>query len=143
MSLCFVIFKMYKLAIILFLKLPLLMKFNEIFAFCLLCDFIHVTVVDLKSPRRNLKSHLLHHCHWVHMLLLSTCDYTCLGFLGGSYGKGSAHNMRALSIPESGRSAEEGNGKPLRYSCLENPMDKGAWRATVHGVTECQTQLSD
>ena len=38
------------------------------------------------------------------------------------------------SIPGSGRSPEEGNGDPLQYSCLENPMGRGAWRATVHGV---------
>ena len=37
----------------------------------------------------------------------------------------------------------EGNGNPLQYSCLENPMDGGAWKATVHGVTEGWTQLSD
>ena len=37
----------------------------------------------------------------------------------------------------------EGNGHPLQYPCLENPMDKGAWRATVHGVAKSQTQLSD
>ena len=39
------------------------------------------------------------------------------------------------SIPGSGRSPGEGNGKPLQYSCLENPMDRGAWRATVYGVS--------
>ena len=39
-------------------------------------------------------------------------------------------------IPELGRSLGEGNGDPLQYSCLENPMDKGAWRITVHGVAE-------
>ena len=38
------------------------------------------------------------------------------------------------SIPGSGRSSGEGNGNPLRYSCLENPTDRGAWQATVHGV---------
>ena len=42
-------------------------------------------------------------------------------------------------IPGSGRSPGEGNGNPLQYSCLENPMDRGAWWATVHGVTETQT----
>ena len=38
---------------------------------------------------------------------------------------------------------EDGNGNPLQYSCLENPMDRGAWQATVHEVTKIQTQLSD
>ena len=44
------------------------------------------------------------------------------------------------SIPGSGRSPGEGNGNPLQYSCLENPMDRGAWWATVHGVTKSQTR---
>ena len=43
------------------------------------------------------------------------------------------------SIPGSGRSPGGGNGNPLQYSCLENPMDRGAWQATVHGVTESDT----
>ena len=43
------------------------------------------------------------------------------------------------SIPGSGRSPGGGNGNPLQYSCLENPMDRGAWKATVHGVTELDT----
>jgi len=42
-----------------------------------------------------------------------------------------------------GRSRGEGNGNPLQYSCLENPMDRGAWWATVHGVAKSQTGLSD
>ena len=46
-------------------------------------------------------------------------------------------------IPRSGRSPGEGNGNPLQYTCLENPMDRGAWLATVHGVAESRTQLSD
>ena len=46
-------------------------------------------------------------------------------------------------IPGSGRSPGKGNGTPLQYSCLENPMDGGAWWATVHGVTKSRTQLSD
>ena len=45
-------------------------------------------------------------------------------------------------IPESGRSSGEGNGKPLQYSCLENSMDRGAWRDTVQGVAMSWTQLS-
>ena len=43
----------------------------------------------------------------------------------------------------SGRSPGEGNGNPLQYSSLENPMDRGAWWATVHGVTKNWTQMSD
>ena len=63
---------------------------------------------------------------------------------GGSHGKGSAYNVGDLgSIPGSGRSPGEGNGNPLQYSCLENPMDGGAWEATVHGVTKSCTGLSD
>ena len=46
-------------------------------------------------------------------------------------------------IPGSGRSPGEGNGNPLQYSCLENPMDGGAWWATVHGVTKIWTRLSE
>ena len=47
------------------------------------------------------------------------------------------------SIPGSGRSPGEGNGSPLQYSCLENPRDRGAWWATVHGVTKSRTWLSN
>ena len=42
-------------------------------------------------------------------------------------------------IPGLGRSPRGGHGNPLQYSCLENPMDRGAWRATVHGVAKSQT----
>ena len=47
------------------------------------------------------------------------------------------------SIPGLGRSPGGENGNPLPFSCLENPMDRGAWRATVHGVTKSLTGLSD
>ena len=61
-------------------------------------------------------------------------------FPGGSDGKASAYNVGDLgSILGLGRSPGEGNGNPLQYSCLENPMDGGAWKATVHGVTESDT----
>ena len=64
------------------------------------------------------------------------------GFPGGSDGKESAFNVGDLSlIHELGRSPGEGNGYPLQYSCLENPLDKGAWLATAHRVTKSQTQL--
>ena len=66
------------------------------------------------------------------------------GFSGDSEVKASACNVGDLgSIPESGRSPGEGNGNPLQYSCLENPMDRGAWWAPVHGVAKSQTRLSD
>ena len=62
------------------------------------------------------------------------------GFPGGSEVKASACNVGDLgSILGSGRSPGEGNGNPLQYSCLENPMDGGAWWATVHGVTKSWT----
>ena len=64
--------------------------------------------------------------------------------IGGSDGKASAYNAGDPgSIPVRGRSPGEGNGNPLQYSCLENPMDGGAWRATVHGVPKSRTRLSD
>ena len=62
----------------------------------------------------------------------------------GSEDKASACNVGDLgSIPGLGRVPGEGNGNPLQYSCLENPMDRGAWQATVHGVAKSWTQLSD
>ena len=63
-------------------------------------------------------------------------------FPGGSEGKASACNVGDLgSIPGWERSAAEGNGNPLQYSCLENPMARGAWWATVQGVAKSQTRL--
>ena len=62
----------------------------------------------------------------------------------GSDFKASAYNAGDLgSVPGSGRSPGEGNGNPLQYSCLENPMDGGSWQAAVHGVAKSRTQLSD
>ena len=67
-----------------------------------------------------------------------------IGFPGGSEVKASVCNAGDMGlIPGSGRSPGEGKGNPLQYSCLENPMDGEAWRATVHGVSKSQTQLSD
>ena len=61
-------------------------------------------------------------------------------FPGGSEVKASACNVGDLgSIPGLGRSPGEGNGYPLQYSCLENPTDRGTWRATVHGIPESDT----
>ena len=68
---------------------------------------------------------------------------TFLGFPGGSDGKESHCNAGSLSlIPASGRSPGERNGYPLQYSCLENSMDKGAWRAIIYGVAKSWTWLT-
>ena len=83
-----------------------------------------------------LRSHPAQHLTW--------CTLHVHDFLGSSDGKASAYNAGDLgSIPGSGRSPGEGNGNLLQYSCLENPMDRGAWWATVHGVAKSRTRLSD
>ena len=67
-----------------------------------------------------------------------------MDFPGGSDGKAFAYNAGDQgSFPGLGRSPGEGNGTPLQYSYLENPMDGGAWWATVHEVAKSWTQLSD
>jgi len=66
------------------------------------------------------------------------------GFPGGSDSEESACNAEdAASIPGLGRCPGEGNGYPLQYSCPENPMDRGAWRAILHGVAKSLTPFSD
>ena len=67
-----------------------------------------------------------------------------MGFPGSSTVKNPLANAEHMGlIPASGRSPGEGNGNPLQYSCLENPVDRGAWQATVHGVAKGWTQLSN
>ena len=66
-----------------------------------------------------------------------------MGFPGGSVVKNPPANAGDMSfIPGSGRYPGGGNGNPLQYSCLENPMDREAWQATVHGVAKSLTGLS-
>ena len=66
------------------------------------------------------------------------------GFPGGSERKESTYNAGDLaSISGLGRRPGKGNGYPLQYTCLENSMDRGAWRAAIHGITKSWTQLSD
>ena len=66
------------------------------------------------------------------------------GFPGGSNSKESACNAGDPgSIPGWGRSPGEGNGNPLQYSCMENPMDRGSWQAAVFGATKSWTPLND
>ena len=73
--------------------------------------------------------------------LKATVISSFLFFPGGSEVKASASNVGdSGSIPGLGRSPGEGNGNPLQYSCLENPMDEGFWQATVHGITKDQTE---
>ena len=67
-----------------------------------------------------------------------------MGFPHRSVSKSSACNEGDPGlIPGSGRSTGEGNGHPLQYSHLENPMDRGAWQAAVHGVLKSRTRLGD
>ena len=75
---------------------------------------------------------------------LCICIYIYMGFSGGSDDKETACNAGDPGlISRSGRSPGEGHGNPLQYSCLKNPMDRGAWCAIVHGVTKSQTWLSN
>ena len=79
--------------------------------------------------------------HNIHYL--ATHKSAIQGFPGSSDNKESACNAGDLgSTPGLGRSPEGGHGNPLRYSCLENPMDRGAWRTAVHRVTKSWTQLN-
>ena len=69
--------------------------------------------------------------------LINSMIMVSLGFPGGSVVKIPPASVGDVSlIPGWGRSSGEGNGNPLQYSCLGNPMDRGAWRAAVHGVTK-------
>ena len=77
------------------------------------------------------------------LLLFSFSVFHLFSFYGVSDGKEFACSAGDLgSVPGSGRYHEEGNGYPLHYSCLENPMDRGAWWAAVRGVAKSWTRLS-
>ena len=91
-----------------------------------------VLFLALLGTQQVLVGLLIFQCHW----RVSLPD----SFPCGSAGKESARNAGDLgSIPGLGRSPGVENGKPLQYSCLENSMDRGAWRATVHGVAKSWT----
>ena len=96
-----------------------------------------MVLVSLLLSACSVLARLLHH------LIESTLNtHGC--FPGGLVVKNLPANAGDTdSIPGLGRSPGEGNGNPLQYSCLENPMDRGAWQATVHGVAKSQTRLSD
>ena len=96
--------------------------------------------LDFLPVQGTLKSLLQYHSSKASVLWCSAS----FDFPGGSDGKVSACNVGDPgSIPGSGRSSGEGNGNPLQYSCLENPMYRGAWETTVHGVAKSWTRLSD
>ena len=79
----------------------------------------------------------------VHRVAKSQARLRDFTFTLGSEGKGSAYNVGDPgSISGSGRYPGEGNGNPLQYSCLENPMDRGAWQTTVQGARKSRTRLS-
>ena len=66
------------------------------------------------------------------------------GLPSGKEPPASAGGIRDVGlVPELGKSPGEGNGSALQYSCLENPMVRGAWRAPVHGITKSRTRLSE
>ena len=71
-------------------------------------------------------------------------NYTKVCFSGGSDGKESTRSAGDPGLtPGLGRIPEEGNNNPLQYSCLENPMNREAWQATIHGVAKSWTRLSN
>ena len=71
---------------------------------------------------------------WEKIIILTTSPVAQLG--------NNPPTRDTVLIHGSGRSPGEGNGKPLQYSCLDNPMDRGVWQATIHGVAKSQAQLS-
>ena len=122
------------------LKSHFITLFHSIDIITQLCAKLLQSCLTLCDPMVTNPS-LLHLLHWQ---AGSLSWYYPICFPGGSEVKASACNVGDLgSIPGSGRSPGEGNGNPLRYSCLENPMDRGAWWATEHGVAKSQTGLSD
>ena len=96
-------------------------------------------------PARHSFAHM--HAHTDIHTHIHTHIHPYTGLPGGASGKEPACNagdIRDLgSVPGSGRPPGGGHSNPPQYSCLENPMDRGAWRATVHGVAESWTRLSD
>ena len=110
-----------------------------------ICVYIQISY-GLKFSYRNKvsSSHVYFFTSYICININKYVWAQVLGFPGGSEGKESACSAgEPGSIPRSGRSPGEGIGYPLQYSCLENSMDRGAWQATVHGVTKSRTQLSN
>ena len=141
-----------------FLSLPVSLYFSELcsqsglLSFCLLCQtvtlkrgfitnvpFVWNTVLpDLCPTWQQWITALL-----TRLLLPAHVSSDSWGFPHSSVGKERACNAGDPGlIPGSGRSPGEGTGNPLQYSCLENPMDRGGWHTTVHGVTKVGLNLA-
>ena len=136
-----------------FMRLPLLGKKKKKLHLC----HISECTVSLQRCYRLMTTNL---GSWLKPVTLQECErlYSSVNHLymrdssqgkrfpGGTMVKNSPANARSAreagSIPGLGRSPGGGNGHPLQYSCLENPMDRGAWWASVHGVAQRQTRLS-
>ena len=107
---------------------------------------LHLSFLIFKSKimiSLYLTRYVLYNCR-AHIYDILFVSVWTIVFPGGSDGKESAFNVGDPGlIPGSGRSSGERNGNPLQYSYLENPMDRGVWRATVHAVAKSQTQLSN
>ena len=89
-------------------------------------------------------TYIYYNCTVIYILYIISTVIEVFYYLGGSNGKESACSVGDLGlIPGMGRAPGGGHGNPLQYSCLENFIDRRAWRATAHGVTERRTQLND
>ena len=103
-----------------------------LYIYSILCIYIYIIYIHSICVHARAHTHTHTHTHRLPQWLSgkqSTCNTGDKGDAG--------------SIPGLGRSPRQGNGNPLQSYCLENPMDRGAWWATVHGVTKSQTQLSN
>ena len=100
--------------------------------------------LDLLAVQGTLKSLLQHHCFlWYTYILIYTGCLQSMGFSGGPAVKNSSADSGDMGlINRSGRSPGEGNGSQLKYFCLGNPMDRGAWQATNHGVAKVGNDLA-
>ena len=111
-------------------------KFINIFLWVLFCPFLKKVFLKIKILK---KVFFLSRLKYIIIFLILLPIYICLypyqlpWWLSS---KESAHQADLSLTPWSGRSPGEGNGKPLQYSGLGNPMDRGAWWATVHGVAK-------
>ena len=107
------------------------------------CESLLIFQDPPQIPLYNLKSFLLAFVFFYFFTVIFTFHWASLVLLMVENPPASAGGIRDTgSIPGSGRSPGGGHGNPLQYSCLENPMDRGAWRAMVRGVAQSQTQLT-